>query len=1326
MLAELDGYTIKEHIYRCPTTCIYRAIRQADSTPVILRCCSVPYPSPKQRFRLEFIADLLMHFDHPNIVRVLKWIDDPHHPWIVMEDIQGIDLNQYVNHFELKQLPIATLLDLAIQLTDALSVIHCAHVIHKGLHLGNLIVNPESGRVQIIDFGLASLLSHKQPAMAAPDNLDGSLSYISPEQTGRMNRILDYRTDFYTLGISLYQCLTGKQPFEAAAPLDIVYAHIAKQQKPALELRQDIPAPLSLIIDKLMNKNAEDRYQSALGLKHDLEICQQQWNETGTINEFTLDSGGIPDRLLIPQTLYGRTEEVSTLMYHFQQVLQGKPQLLAVTGCSGMGKSALVHEVHKPIAAHQGIFVSGKFDQLQQNIPYSALKTALKGWLNQVLSLPYAELLTLRQALLNALGVNARVLIDFMSEFKLLLNDLEAVQELGSQETQARFYLVFQAFIKTITQESALVIFIDDLQWADRGTLNLLPELMSEPEPDYRLLVIVAYRDNEVDEHHPVMQSLIRINKFSTTHHPLSATLKLSSLQKHHIQQLLVDTLHRTHEAVQLLADLVHQKTEGNPFFTLEFLKTLYSKALLNFDLKAYHWTWDIEAIKAESITDNVAELMLQKMQTLPQDTQCLLQLASCIGSRFNLETLAVAAEQDMPEVASALWPALKEGLLVQDGGDWFFGMIGQQGATSFVFNGQPQAVKEDSTHPPIWIPHCKFIHDRMLRATYESLDDTARREIHLTIGRLFYRHSDDNEREARVFELVEQLNNGMNLIDDDNERRQLAGLNKLAAEKAKQASVWTAAANYAETGLQLLPCNAWQQCYSLNHGLLSIRAECTYLNGESETAERLYEELLNHTNNDLDKAEQCAQRIVHYIGRAEYEKGILLGFKGLGFLRVELPQNDNELKHFLATRSQLLHSALETTPLSQVALLPEMQDRTSQIAVYTLINLGISAMLSKKPLLLVSCIKECLIRTIEQGKCDLTAELLAIYGLVSSREENYEDAFLAGKQALLIKDQYPHCREASATMNGVAFGCLHLKAPLSTVIQLYQQGYETGLNSGEIARAGVCLAGVLNVLTSDGSTPRKMIDHADTCLHFSKQKGLQLFAALIYKQYAQSLSSNQDCLQPESFSRQDYTAINQSFFQGALSIIRTHYAFWSELTLDSPMGYYQQALDSYAQIKNAPFIPDFYCFICLAVLKAKKTKVFSQLETDIQVQWGSHYILFVEKLNTLNTCYPPNHQHKIALIEAEKMSLDGEPVDTVAPKYKLAIAVATENNFRQYAALAYELYGQFLIDRALDDLAEVPIKQAYKLYQEWGCQPKIDNLPKRYAFLDAAQHPQR
>ncbi|WP_198343172.1 AAA family ATPase [Oleiphilus messinensis] len=1325
MPPNLSGYRITEQLHTDAGTRVYRAIREQDQRSVILRTCGETGSTPSQYSRLAFTREVLGLFRQSNLIGVLDWIDDPQSPWLILEDIQGVDLRQFLALQPNHKLPLDAFLTLAIQLADALSVIHHAQVIHKDLHPGNIVVNPDTLLVQIIDFGLASLLSREQPVLAAPEKLEGVLAYLSPEQTGRMNRALDYRTDFYTLGITFYQMLTGQLPFSADDALGVVYAHMAVQQQPVAERQDDIPVMVSRIVDKLLRKNAEDRYQSASGLKYDLCLCRDSLKRSGSIPVFPLGAQDIADRFQIPQKLYGRAREIDILLQHFQRVVTGQPRLLAVAGYSGIGKSALIHEIHKPIAAHHGIYLSGKFDQFQQNTPYSALKTALKSWLNQVLSLPEVSLSGLRQRLLVDLGESARLLIDFMPEFKPLLGDLTPVAQLGSQETQARFHLLFQRFLATVTQVQPWVLFIDDLQWADRGTLNLLPELFSDV--DCRLLVLVAYRDNEVDELHPAMQMLSQIANLAApnvsnpppdtvTARAQVETLTLAPLPEIEIRHLLVDALHRSEADVSALASLVHGKAGGNPFFTLEFLKTLYRKNLLDFDLEQRHWHWDLQAIQAESITDNVVELMLERMKALPEDTQQLLQRAACVGSRFDLQTLAVISETGMAECARQLWPALQEGLLLQEGGDWFLGMIGEVHEMSASHTPGLQGVQDHHESPITvdvasqWIPRCKFLHDRMLQAAYESLPEMRRDAIHLNIGRLLYQHWDEGEREREIYAIVEQLNHGVALLEDESERLQLAELNRIAASTARQATVWGAAREFAKIGMSLLTDNHWHTHYALTYDLYDIAAECEYLSGSPEQGETIYSDLIANAQSALDKANPCAEQITQFIGVARYPDAFRRGMEGLAYLGISLPVED--LDAFLAEQDKQFDEALSELSLLGFDQLPELDNPEIETAILILSGLGLTGMLLKKMPIFLACTREALLLSKRYGKCDLTAFALNNYSLILSIQDQYETASQVGRKAIELTKQYPECRMLATIQNGQAGTTIHLKAPYSESIKAHQVGFEIGLANGEVMRAGVNQANILLIKLMDGSSFDSLVSHTALCQKFCESKRIYPYHLPIFARYTASMQSGVYQLADADFSAEQLGVIRNSFFLSFLHQLRFYYFFWNQASEDVLLSAMELAYEYYGQLKSFGFTAELYFVICAVVSRLKGS---STLRLD--PKWIEIFDYCRNNLTRLNALYSPNHQHKLLILDALNAQYDGKPLAQVCKLYRQAADHARQYGFTHHQALAHEYYGDVLSEQGLDDLALGQYRQAFEAYQRWQCKSKVDYFAERFGF---------
>ena len=1304
-------YTPQDTLFSNGRTLIQRATREQDSATYILKTLVVTKPTEGQIRRFSFSYEVAKKFDHPNILKVLEYIeaDLDGCPVIVQQDSHAIDLRQYNKQRFNAPLPLVDFLNIAIQLAGALSVIHHAQVIHKDLHPGNIIINPDTLQVQIIDFGLASLLTREQPSLAAPERLEGILAYLSPEQTGRMNRAVDYRTDFYTLGITLYELLTGHVPFRAVDALGIVHAHIAKAHKPVIKERPDTPQVVSSLIDKLLNKVAEERYQSAQGLKADLEKCLQAFINDKAPQVFPLGENDTSDRFQIPQKLYGRKREINTLLESFHKVAEGAPQLLAVSGYSGIGKSALVHEVHKPIAASDGLFLSGKFDPFQRNIPYSAFHQAFKSWLVQALSLPEKQLQALRQCLNKILGKNARVLIDFMAEFTPLLGELPEVPILGADETQNRFHLVLIKLISFMAENRPLVLFIDDLQWADRGSLNILPLLMREA--DFHLLIIVAYRDNEVDDSHPSMQTLKIIDK---ERKGCFRPLNLNPLAVSEVQNLLVDSLHETEDEVKSLASLVHHKTGGNPFFVNEFLKTLYSEELLNFDLIQQRWLWNTEAIIAKGITDNVVELMLEKMKQLPHNTQQLLQLASCIGSRFDIAMLAVVAEQTSIDVTRALWPALQEGLLLQEGGDWLLGV-------DAALKGPHKVMTKNgdyNSHANPVAPHCKFLHDRMLQAAYESMGNAQRQQIHLKIGRLLEalylsdKSLKDKSQPISLFDIVEQLNQGRSLIIDHEEKLHLAALNQRAAEKAKASSVWDTMVQFADVGMALLPDNSWQDHYSLTFGLYHSKAEGQYLCGKPEDSDQLYDELLSHCDDDVVKAGICTTRLVENIGRGRWGLGVEFAIQGLNYLNIPFSTDEKKVDKALIQAQVIFDEKIKKTPIDQIETLPDMTDERLLITVKILANLSACAFIfGNIPLMNLSVIRG-LNLILQSGKSDLAVIQLSWYAVFLANKREYDQGIKVAEQATKLTMFYPYAQELSNSFNILAGMVSPFKETYNVCMSQHQKGYEIGLESGEIARAVINLNNILFLKYSKGDSLRSVQKQTELSRTLSRRKAVFVphgnnIHRLVRALLAPSNKTSK-MLDAEAFSSIYLQKIKGSLHEYNLLHYRSELAFW--------YGEKQKSLDIAGFAHDSLSKTSKFC--CYMDHLIQYGLLLAAQGNDSSEQHAANLKFCIQDLQSLAEANPVNFAHKYLLLLAEQARYQNAPMQQVAGYYKAAITSAKENGFTQYQALANELFALYLQGCGLKDVAIAYMDQAIALYRYWGCEARISYLKAHYGVL--------
>jgi PAS domain S-box-containing protein len=709
---------------------------------------------------------------------------------LVLQDPGGQPLDRILERDQGQPLDLTRFLRTAVGLAGTVGQVHQQGLIHKDIKPANVLVD-DTGNAWLTGFGIASQLPRERQLPEPPEFIAGTLAYMAPEQTGRVNRSIDSRSDLYSLGVTFYEMLTGSLPFTASDPMEWVHCHIARQPVAPSECRGAVPASVSAITMKLLSKTAEERYQTAAGVESDLRRCLSQWESQGCIDDFTPGSHDTPDRLMIPERLYGRDREVTTLLTAFDRIVGGgRPELVLVSGYSGIGKSAVVNELHKPLVPPRGLFASGKFDQYKREIPYATLAQAFQNPIRRLLSQNEEDLRKWQDAFHEALDPNGLLIVDLVPELRHVIGEQPPVPELPPQEAQMRFQMVFRRFIGVFARpEHPLALFLDDMQWLDDATLDLIEEVLTRNDPQH-LLLIGAYRDNEVNATHPLVRKLEAIRQAGAA----VQEIVLTPLSRDDLGKLLADSLHCQLERAAPLADLIHEKTTGNPFFAIQFISALADDRLLTFDYRGRCWEWDLLGIHAKGYTDNVVELMVEKLKRLPPETQKVLQQFACMGDRTEFETLRMAYQGSIEEMYDHLWEAVRSGLIV----------------------------RADNSYG--------FLHDRVQEAAYSLIPNELRAEAHLRIGMLLAEHTPAEKREEAIFEIVNQLNRGSHLITSVEDRERLAELNLIAGRRAKRLTAYDSALKYLRAGRALLAEETWERNYQLIFSIEHLTAECELL----------------------------------------------------------------------------------------------------------------------------------------------------------------------------------------------------------------------------------------------------------------------------------------------------------------------------------------------------------------------------------------------------------------------------------------------------------------------------------------------------------------
>ncbi len=1299
----LAGVIIDSKIYESSASLVYRGRSVEDNREIVIKLLKQDYPSPQELTRYHQEYEIIRSLNLEGVVKAYSQQAYQRTLVILLEDFGGESLEYWMRQRPASfcPMPLAAFLQLAIDLTDILGKIHAANIIHRDINPGNIVLNPDTGVVKVIDFGIATQFNRTNPIFKSPYVLEGTLAYLSPEQTGRMNRALDYRTDFYSLGVTFYQLLTGQLPFATTDILKLVHCHTAKQPVPPHELKATIPKPISDIVMKLMAKNAEDRYQSAWGIKVDLESLAEQLKETEQIGNIPLALHDVFDQFHIPQGLYGREAEIAALLAAFERVAtRGKidkicrpaerisnselnVEMMLVSGYVGVGKSALVQELYKPTTAKRGYFISSKFDQFQRNIPYSAIAQALQKLVRQLLSEPEEQVQQWRSRLLAALGSNRQLIIDVIPEVELIIGKQPPVPEVGTTEAQNRFNRVFQQIIRVFcSNEHPLVIFLDDLQWVDSATLNSI-ELMMLDEQTQSLFLIGAYRDNEVTPTHPLVLTLERLRKQGA----VLQEIVLTPLTLEPLSQLIAETLHQNTDTVCSLAKLVLHKTEGNPFFVNEFLRMLHSEKLLTFDAAHLSWQWNMAQIQAQNITDDVVELLLLKLQKLPEGTQRMLRLAACVGAEFDLETLTIVDERSSQAISVDLLAAIQSGFI------------------------QPLSELDEN----LLVQEYKFLHDRAQQSAYDLIDDSHKQVTHLQIGRNLLEKTLLERISERLFEIVDHLNYGIELVTDRAERDEIARLNLMTGQKAKGAIAYSMAQNYLATGRAWLGASSWQTNYDLALDLYTETTEVAYLCGDFEQVECWAEIVLQEAKTVLDTVKVYEVKMQTNIAQGEQSKTINTALQVLQKLGINFPENPTQSD--VQLELDAIAFLLSQKPIEDLIYLSEMSE-PGRLAAMRILSSTIIAALIAAPDLVPLLVSQQVMLSIRYGNTSISPFAYANFGFVlCGIAGNIELGYEFGQLALGQLSQ-PHAWPFKAkTLLFVNIFIIHWKEHIKTTSKLFLEGYQIGLEAGDLEFAAYCVHSYCFhccvVGKELGKVEREMRRYNEAIRQINQKTVLAWNK--IFHQFVLNLmgfSIDPTHLIGESYNEENELPHHQAGSDGT-AIFEVYF---NKLLLCYLFSKYTQAVENAALAKHylicvTPtfIVPLYYFYTSLSELA-------TYYGSGTQAQEGilEKIAISQEKMKQWAHYAPMNYLHKYYLIEAEKARILGQLLEA-EEFYEQAIQGARENEYLQEEALAYELAAKFYLSRGREKFAQTYMKEAHYCYERWGAMAKVKDLETRY-----------
>jgi PAS domain S-box-containing protein len=1235
-----------------------------------------PAPTVISRLTREFA--LKDYLDSDWAARPLALVQSRGRTLLLLENHSTATLDSLLG----KPLELGRFLRLASAITYAIGRLHERGLVHKDIKPSNILLDPVSDEAWLTGFGIASRLPRERQVPEPPEFIAGTLAYMSPEQTGRMNRSIDSRSDLYALGVTFYQMLTGTLPFAATDPMEWVHCHIARTAMPPHERVGSIPALVSRIVLKLIAKTAEERYQTAAGLEHDLRKCHTEWEMRGRIDEFPLAAYDATDRLLIPEKLYGRSREVAALLGSFHQVVAtGAPELILVSGYSGIGKSSVVNELHKALVPPRGLFASGKFDQFKRDIPYATVAQAFQSLVRQILSKNETELEVWRSTFREALGPNGPLIVDLIPELELVIGKQPPVPDLSPQDARRRFQSALRRFIGVFARpEHPLALFLDDLQWLDAATLDLFEDILAQRDIRH-LLLIGAYRDNEVDAAHPLMRKLDAIRRTGAS----VQDIVLTPLTRDDLEQLISDSLRCETKPVNQLVQLVQEKTGGNPFFAIQFLHALADEALLVFDHADARWLCDLGRVRAKRYTDNVVDLMVVKLNRLPAKTQAPLRQLACVGASAAFAFLGTACQMSEEELHESLWEAVRSGLV-------------HRFENSYAFQ-----------------------HDRIQEAAYSLVPEEARAEAHLRIGRLLVAHTPPGKREEIIFEIVGQFNRGTELITSEDERHQLAGLNLVAGKRAKGSTAYTSALTYLKAGAALLTEDSRERHRELMFALELNRAECEILTGQLSVADHRLAALSNRARTMVEQASVVCLHTDLYTLLDHSDRAVAVCLNYLRQVGIEWsphPKEEEVLGEYERVRSLIGGRTIEVLIDS-----PLMQDPASLATIEVLIKLMPPALFTDANLtFLTSC--KAVSLSLERGNCDASCFAYVTLGSqTGKRFGDYNTGFRFAKLGYDLVERRGLKRfEAGTSLRfaAVVAWMEHVRACRDPL----RRAYETASRIGDLTIGAYACNRLVTVFLLAGEPLPEVQAEAERALAFVETAKFGLITDIVTAQLAltrmlRGLTPKFGCFDNGQFNELRI----ESHLSSSSALAVAAFCYWvRKLQARYLAGDYGVAMD--AASKAQPLLwttsflleeAEYHFYSALSQAASYELAAAHERQQHLDALAAHHRQLQIWAENC-----PENFENRAALVGAELARVEGRDLDA-GRLYEQAVVSARANGFVHNEALACETAARFYRARGLEDIAEMYLLKARDGYLRWGADGKVRQLESLYPQLAVA-----
>jgi predicted ATPase/class 3 adenylate cyclase len=1286
-MLELAGYSELAPIHHGQRSFVLRGRRSSDGLPIIVKTSAARYPTASDLGRLRHEFSLGRSTESgpakAHVVRYLELAPAGASLALVVEDFGGRSLREQVGG---GSVPIPTFVDIALSLSRCVNALHESRLLHLDLNPANILLNPQNRELRLCDLSAGA---NAVGAAGAP-TFQGSPAYASPEQTQRTGRTVDDRSDLYSLGVTLFELLTGRLPFGGVDVLETFHRHLTVNPPSAQAFRADVPPTLARVLLKLLSKDPDDRYRSANGLVADLQRCRDEHRDFGAVSQFDLGRDDTSMQLYFPQRLHGREREVAELKAQFKRVQRGDVSFVLVSGEPGVGKSSLVEQMREQTRSQGGQYYAGKFEALRSNIPYAAFSGAFRAFLHRLLTRPTAELRRWRERLTEAVGPNGQLLIRLVPELERVIGPQPEPPVLDAEHSKARFrHLLLNLIDAMAAPDSPLVIFLDDLQWADQASLDLIEQMLSNSRFGY-LMLVGAQRNAKIDASRPLSALL---EKLAVLRPPTE--IALFPLEAEDVQQIVAAALQTSVEQSLPLSRVVWRKTRGNPFFVSQFLRTLQSERLLWFDAPNRRFAWDLEACEEQVMTDNVIDLMVRRIERLDSSTKEILQHAACLGGEFSFEILANVCVSDLAEIERALAPALKTELVIR------------------------ALLDDPSEHDGVSLGNLRFAHDQMQQAAYASIPEGDRAARHLAIGRALFTTWSPAQRHERAFQLLDHFSRGLALLSDDLERRSVAELCLWAGQRAKASNAYLAAAKHLSTGLGLLGDSGWREAYELTLSLHSEFAQCSYVAGDTLGMARSCAEIVGSAQTLLEKIPAYDLELLAHVTQNEMPRALTVAREVLAMLGVRLPARVSKLGVAITVLRMNLRLRKETE--ASLLARPVMKDKRILAAMQILAHAGAPAYLSS-PLLFPLVMAQMLNLTLDYGVSEWSADAFVGWGAIQiAAFGSVERGNAVGSCAPRLVEQLGVPQHRGRIQTTYNLLIRHWLEPLQSTIEPLTEAVRVALEHGDLPYASVAgvtcvfymlMAGrpLADVETNARALRKQLLPLGQERYSRDASRALQLVHCL------QGKGPEPKRLRGEFFD--DAEALRASIAVGdraAIASLNYEKALLFYVYDDLPAALEccrtaARYIDSLVATVYAPAL-DFLSVLVRARLLVQGAAT-GKRSAELNLIRAS-----LKRLTRWEKAAPANQSHRVALVRAELASLRGDRAEA-SEQYERAIALAERHGYVQEMAMSLECAGRFHARLGQARMASATLHAAREAWASWGAQGKADLLGAEFSSL--------